>query len=81
MAVNTCLSKANAYIYDSEEDYVSKLPYKKLVGVLLWCSLIFCPDLSYAVNQVAKFNNNPSILLYAYQYKDWGILYVPWTIV
>ena len=48
------------------------------------CSLICRPYLSYAVNQGAKFNRKPSIvhweavqriLLYAYQSKDWGILY------
>ena len=42
------------------------------------------PDLSYAVNQVAKLYIKPSIvhweavqriLLYVYQRNDWGILY------
>ena len=34
MAINTRLSKANAYTFLSEEDYMSKAPYREVVGAL-----------------------------------------------
>ena len=36
---------------------VSKLPYREAVGTLLWLSLGTRPDISYAVAQVAKYND------------------------
>ena len=62
MAVNTRLSKANLYISTSEKEYISEVPYREVVRVSLWCSLICRPDLSYAVNLVAKLNIKPSIV-------------------
>ena len=44
MAVNTRLTKSMCPTTDSEKDFMSKIPYR--------------PDLSYAVNQVAKSKNN-----------------------
>ena len=84
MAVNTRLSRAIFSGYTAEIKYISTVPYRESVGALQLCSLICRPNLSYAVNQVAKFNSKPDvldweavrrILLYAYQNKDWGILY------
>ena len=84
MPVNTRLSKSMCPSSTSDVEYMSTVPYREVVGALLWCSLICRPDLSYAVNQVAKFNSNPGIahweavqriLIYAYQNKDWGIIY------
>ena len=63
---------------------MNKIPYREVVGDLLRCSLICRLDLSYAVNKVAKFNSNPGathglavhrVLIYAYEYREWGILY------
>ena len=63
---------------------MSEVPYREVVHVSLWCSLMCRQDLSYAVNQVAKLYIKPSIvhweavqriLLYVYQRKDWRILY------
>ena len=71
-------------VVHTEIYYTSKVPYREAVDALLWCPLVCRPDLSCAVNQVAKFNSDPgilhweavkSILLYAYQNKDWGILH------
>ena len=44
---------------DAEKKFMSRVPYGEVVGVLLWCSIVCHPDLSYAVNQVAKANGNP----------------------
>ena len=84
MAVNTRLTKSMCPTTDSEKAFMSNIPYREIVGALLWCSTVCRPDLSYAVNQVAKFNSNPGlahwealqrILLYAYQSCEWGILF------
>ena len=84
MPVNARLSNYMCPKVWSEVEYMSKVPYREVVGALLWRSLICLPDLFYAVNQVAKYISDPGvlhweavqrILLYAYQYKDWGVLY------
>jgi hypothetical protein len=85
MAVNTRLCKSMCPSTDSEREFMANKPYREVVGALLWCAIVCRPDLSYAVNQAAKFNSNPGvghweavqrILLYAYQSKEWGLLYV-----
>ena len=85
MAVNTRLTKDMCPTTDSERDFMSKIPYREIVGVLLWCLTVCRPDLSYAVNQVAKFNSYPELanwealhrfLLYAYQSVEWGIRFL-----
>ena len=47
---------------NSERDFMSNIPYRETDGSLLWCSKVCRPDLSYAVNQVAKLNSNPGIV-------------------
>ena len=69
MTVNTCLSQAMCPFYKADEGYMSKVPYMKDMT----------SRLSYAVNQVAKYNSDPGIvhwetvqriLLYVYQHKN-----------
>ena len=61
MAVNLRLTKSMCPTTDSEREFLSKIPYREIVGALLWCFTVCRPDLSYAVNQVAKFNSNPGL--------------------
>jgi hypothetical protein len=51
------LSKTMSPTTEEEKAKVSKLPYREAVGTLLWLSLGTRPDISYAVSQVAKFND------------------------
>ena len=37
----------------------SKLPYRELIGCLLWISMGTRPDISYAVNQCARYSSAP----------------------
>ena len=61
MAVKIRLTKAMCPTNDSERDFMSKIPYREIGGALFWGSTVCRPDLSYAVNQVAKFNSNPGL--------------------
>ena len=36
-----------------------KLPYRELIGCLLWISMGTRPDISYAVNQCARYSSDP----------------------
>ena len=40
---------------------MSHLPYRAVIGSLLWLSLGTRPDITYAVSQVAKFSANPGL--------------------
>lgn len=46
---------------DKEKEEMEQIPYKESVGALLYISTTTRPDISYAVSQVAKFNQNPGI--------------------
>ena len=37
----------------------SKIPYRELIGCLLWISMGTRPDVSYAVNQCARYSSDP----------------------
>lgn len=44
---------------NAEIEEMSKIPYMEAVGTLLYISRISRPDISFAVNAVSRFNNNP----------------------
>jgi len=44
---------------EEEKAYMSTIPYREVIGSLLWLSLGTRPDITYAVSQVAKFSANP----------------------
>ena len=85
MPINSKLTKSMCPTTPEEIQYMSTLPYREIVGVLLWCSILCRPDLSYAVNQLAKYLSNPGrehwmalqrVLLYLYHSREWGIEYI-----
>ena len=53
-------SKSQCPTADSEEAIRMKtLPYRELIGTLLWVANGTRPDIEYAVGTLAKFTNNP----------------------
>ena len=48
---------------DSQEAQEMKIiPYRELIGTLLWLANCTRPDIAYAVGTLAKFTSNPGIL-------------------
>ena len=41
---------------------VAKLPYREIIGTLLWISNGTRPDIVFAVNTLAKFTRNPGLV-------------------
>ncbi len=46
-------------ITPAQRAYVHNFPYKKLIGVVLYCNICTMPGISYAVSSLAKFTSNP----------------------
>ena len=56
-------SKSQCPAVDSEEAIRMKtLPYRELIGTLLWVANGTRPDIAYAVGTLAKFTNNPGVI-------------------
>ena len=54
---NVILSKSMSPTTNEEKAEMAKIPYREAVGTLLWLSLGTRPDISYAVSQVARYND------------------------
>lgn len=59
MDLNQKLSKSMSPQSSTEREEMSKVPYRELVGGLLYISQGTRPDISFAVNTLSIFNNNP----------------------
>jgi len=53
------LSKLQGPGSESERINMQNIPYREVIGSLLWLSLGTRPDITFAVSQVAKFSANP----------------------
>jgi hypothetical protein len=71
-----------------ESDFMKKVPYRSLVGSLLYAAICTRPDIAFSVIQNAKFSDNPSlvhftaakrILRYLKGTKNYGITYTRGT--
>ena len=69
---------------EATKDCEAKVPYRELLGALLWVSQGTRPDITYAVAQCAKFSHKPKnahwwalkkILRYLKGTVDYGIIY------
>ena len=56
---HTRLSKAMAPQTPVERDRMQKVPFRMLVGSLMYIATTFRPDIAFAVNVVARFCQNP----------------------
>lgn len=59
MDPNQKLSSSMGPRNDKEKDEMKTTPYRQLVGSLLFAAQISRPDISYAVNVLSRFNNDP----------------------
>ena len=53
------LSQSHEPENEEEQAFMATIPYREVIGSLLWLSLGTRPDIAYAVSQVAKFCSNP----------------------
>ena len=58
-----------------EEVIMKEIPYRELIGTLLWASNGTRPDISYAVSTLAKYTTNPGILQWKALLRVLGYLY------
>jgi hypothetical protein len=46
---------------DSKKKEMENKPYKSVLGSVMWGQLATCPDLSFSVSLLARFQANPGI--------------------
>jgi len=51
------LSRSMSPATEQEKVEMTKIPFREAVGTLLWLSLGTRPDISYAVSQIARYND------------------------
>jgi hypothetical protein len=44
---------------DDERSEAVKLPYKEIIGSLMFATIISRPDIAYSVNKLAQYSSNP----------------------
>jgi hypothetical protein len=67
---------------DEEKAEALKIPYKELIGSLMFTAIVSHPDISYSVGKLVQYSLNPrhsnwnlvkQILQYLYTIKDWEL--------
>jgi hypothetical protein len=53
------LSEKDCPATDEERAKMRNVPYRELVGALIWLSIVSRPDISFAATHLARFNANP----------------------
>ncbi|CAK9816510.1 Retrovirus-related Pol polyprotein from transposon TNT 1-94 [Anthophora quadrimaculata] len=78
------ISKEDAPTTDTERSYMANVPYRGLIGGLMFLALYTRPDILFAVTKLSQYNSNPGrkhwqqakhILRYLSATKDYGIVY------
>ncbi|XP_055848470.1 uncharacterized protein LOC129913695 [Episyrphus balteatus] len=59
MDINQKLTKKMSPQTESERQEMCNIPYQELIGSLLFTAQVSRPDISYAVNCLSRFNQNP----------------------
>jgi hypothetical protein len=80
---NLCLTSDMSPQTEEERDIMDKIPYREVVGALLYLATCTRPDIAYAVGRVCAFTANPGlqhwyavkrILRYLKGTANWGIV-------
>jgi hypothetical protein len=67
---------------DVESQDTADLPYREIIGSLMFAATVSRPDIAYSVNKLAQYSNNPTpaqwnlakrVLQYLYSTRDWGL--------
>lgn len=58
---NTRLDCSDCPNTESEIETMKTVPYRELVGSLMFAAIVSRPDITFAVNQVSRFLNNPGL--------------------
>lgn len=58
-AASVPINDVNNLMLTSDNDDAADAPYRELMGALNYASCLTRPDITYAVNCLSKFNNNP----------------------
>ena len=53
------LSTERDNLTQAQRAYVRNFPFRKLIGVVLYCNICSMPGISYAVSNLAKFTSHP----------------------
>jgi len=61
MQPGTYLSKKMSPTTIPEKEEMKKYPYRQIVGALLYSSVTSRPDITFAVNQIGRFQENPGL--------------------
>lgn len=78
------LSKEDAPKTEEEKKLMVNIPYRELIGSLMFLALYTRPDILFAVTKLSQYNSNPGkqhwhqakhILRYLSATKDYGIIY------
>ena len=81
---NTVANSNIAQTKKKQKTTETKIPYRELIGCLLWISMGTRPDISYAVNQCARYSADPKpehwtaclrVLRYLKGTSDYGLHY------
>lgn len=84
MKANQRLTAASCPLTEEEQREMSDVPYRAMIGSMMYAANMSRPDIAYAVNQCSRFASNPGqeharavkqVLRYLKETQDWGIKY------
>jgi Reverse transcriptase (RNA-dependent DNA polymerase) len=67
---------------DHDKEEMKKIPYRELIGSLMFAATVSRPDIAHAVNKLAQYTSNPNrihwtlakrILQFLYHTRDWSL--------
>lgn len=59
--LNVKLDNSDCPSTESETETMKEIPYRELIGSLMFAAIVSRPDIAFAVNQVSRFLHNPGV--------------------